>query len=222
MLNFYKIHRHKDQRVFFWSDLHLCHEKDFILVPRGFSCAKIAKEALRNRWLKKITENDVVFLLGDSVVGAGNRGEEELTEFLHSVPFKEIYLMPGNHPSGFSALVDQAVYKGLSLNRDLIFGYNLTDNKRINLIPNYFEVSVEGQMIVMSHYPILSWNKAGKGSYMLFGHVHSNLEKVDWIKNNYLKGKCLDLGIESTPEPLEFAEIQKIMQNKDILKVDHH
>lgn len=223
MLNFYKIHRNKDQKVFFWSDLHLCHEKDFILVPRGFSCAKTAKEALRNRWLKKITENDVVFLLGDSVVGAGNRGEEELTEFLYSVPFKEVYLMPGNHPSGFSQFLNKALQsEEFCFGVDLVLRYRFTNEKTINFIPNYFEVSVEEQMIVMSHYPILSWNKAGKGSYMLFGHVHSNLEKVDWIKNNYLKGKRLDLGIESTPEPLEFAEIQKIMQNKDIIRVDHH
>lgn len=222
MLDFYKIKRGQDKKVFFWSDLHLCHEKDFILVPRGFNCAKTAKDELRNRWLKKITNNDIVFLLGDNIVGAGNNGEKELTNFLHSVPFKEVYLMPGNHVSGFNSIVRQLQYKGASFNENLIFGYDLEENKRINIIPNYFEISVEGQLVVMSHYPLLSWNKAGKGAWMLYGHVHNNLKKTEWIRDNYFKGKCLDLGIEATPEPLEFAEIQKIMQHKDILKIDHH
>lgn len=104
----------------------------------------------------------------------------------------------------------------------LRFKWEISSNKTVYLIPNYLEICIEGQLIVMSHYPILSWNKMSKGSYMLYGHVHNNLCKTQWIKQNYLTGKCLDLSVESTPEPLEFAEIQKIMQNKKTLEVDHH
>lgn len=223
MLNFYKINRHKEQRVFFWSDLHLCHEKDFILVPRGFSCGKEAKEGLRNRWVKKITDNDIVFLLGDSVVGAGNMGEEELTEFLYSVPFKEVYLMPGNHPSGFSQLLNKALQsEEFCFGADLVLRYRFTNDKVINFIPNYFEISVEGQMIVMSHYAVLSWNKMGKGSFHLHGHSHSNLNKTKWIKDNYLIGRVLDLSVENCPFPMEFAEIQKYMQNQQLINSDNH
>ena len=208
------MHRGNDRKIFFWSDLHLCHEKDFILEPRGFACGKSAKESLRNRWNDKITNNDTIFLLGDNIVGAGPNGKNELKDFLHSVNFRTVFLMPGNHPSGFSALLDECFERKENADEFLTFRYDLTSEKMILLIPNYFELSVDHQLIIMSHYPLLSWNKMGKGAWMLYGHVHDNLKKTPWIRDNYFKGKNIDLSVEATPEPLEFAEIQKIMNQK--------
>lgn len=222
MIDFLKITRTPTNQVFFWSDLHLCHAKDFILNPRGFTDVNHAKEETGKRWRTKITNDDTVFLLGDNVVGAGNYGVEELTSFLHTVPFKEVYMMPGNHPSGFKQLFESWFVGNYQPNINLTFRVDLTNEKTIYLIPNYFELCINHQLIVMSHYPQLSWNKMGKGTWMLYGHVHDNLKKTPWIRDNYFKGKNLDLGIEATPHPLEFEEIQRIMNSKEILKVDHH
>ena len=57
---------------------------------------------------------------------------------------------------------------------------------------------------------------------MGFGHCHNNLEKTDWIKNNYLKGKCIDFSWDCYKRPIDFDEIIKIVDKKDILKIDHH
>jgi calcineurin-like phosphoesterase family protein len=222
MLGFYKIKKKQDQKVFFWSDLHLCHDKDFILNPRNFSDATHAKSEISERWRAKISNKDIVFLLGDTVVGAGDKGGEELTQFLHSVSFQEVYLMPGNHVSGYSQILNSAIEQGYSFNKDLILKFNFSEQKIINLIPNYFEISLDGELIVQSHYALLSWNKMGSGSYHLHGHSHSNLNKTQWVKDNYLTGKVFDLSVENCPSPVEFSEIQKYMSNQKIINPDHH
>ena len=221
MIDFLSITRNANRKVFFWSDLHIKHAKDFILNPRNFANAEEAEQICIKRWNAKCTNDDVGFLLGDNIVGAGENGKSALMNVLHQLNFSELYLMPGNHPSGFSSLFRQFIKENLCPDMHLRFRINLNDNKTVYLIPNYFEIVVEGQIIVLSHYPILSWNKM-KESFMLYGHVHNNLRKTEWIRNNYMKGKNHDLSVESSPEPLEFAEIQEIMKNKMILHVDHH
>lgn len=222
MSEFFKIPYTPKSKVFFWSDIHECHAKDFILEPRGFTSVDHAKDETRKRWNAKVTCDDTGFLLGDTVVGAGPDGKNALANLLYSLNFKEMYLMPGNHPSGYSSILQMLRSENIFPDEHWRYVWQMAENKKVYLIPNYFEITVAGQMMVLSHYPLLSWNKMGKDAWMLFGHVHNNLVKTDWIRNNYLIGKCIDLGIEASVEPLEFTELQRIMQKKKAISVDHH
>ena len=76
------------------------------------------------------------------------------------------------------------------------------------------------QQIIMTHYPILSWNRAHYGSWHLHGHCHGSLMKSN---QDYYKRKVMDVGcnvIDYTPASYE--EIKGIMVKKDIISVDHH
>jgi calcineurin-like phosphoesterase family protein len=226
----------EESRVFFWSDIHDSHEKEFILNPRGFKTASEGKEIVKQRWLKKITNKDVVFLLGDLIVGAGRDGEKRFWEMVKELPFKELYLLPGNHYSGYRQAFlrakgegDWVVSEGLTA-----FSYtfeenipqkvvrlNLEERKTIHFVPNYFEIYVNGRPIVLSHYPILSWNGMGKGSWHIHGHCHGSLYNSE-IGKMYYKNRVIDVGIECCPEPLSFEEVKVIMENKTPIAVDHH
>lgn len=76
------------------------------------------------------------------------------------------------------------------------------------------------QQIIMTHYPILSWNRAHYGSWHLHGHCHGSLMKSN---QDYYKRKVIDVGcnvIDYTPASYE--EIKGVMLKKDIISVDHH
>ena len=51
--------------IFFTSDLHFCHNKEFLYVPRGFTNVQDMNEALVENWNKVVKLNDEVYNLGD-------------------------------------------------------------------------------------------------------------------------------------------------------------
>lgn len=215
--------------VFFFSDFHCSHAKDFILNPRGFKTAEEGKEILIKNWNAKVTNNDICFLLGDSVVGAGPNGREVFSEILRRLNYKEIYIMPGNHFSGFSSLFEEKIKYGIDLHYRLSFnGKNIQTEEMgisghiIHLIPNYFEIQVKNQFIVLSHYPILSFNGQNKKSICIFGHTHNNLGKSN-IGKEYLKGRVLEVSPEAIGNfPLSFGEVMERIGNREAIKIDHH
>jgi calcineurin-like phosphoesterase family protein len=91
-------------------------------------------------------------------------------------------------------------------------GYMLDGYKTIQPIPNYFEIWYKKQFLVLSHYPIGSWNKVRKGSFNLFGHCHGT------YKNSV--GKQLDVGFDNFPVPPSFEDVQRILNKKKIEDVD--
>ena len=212
----------------FWSsDIHDSHERDFILKPRGYSSAEEARNNLIKLWNNQVDKNGIVFHLGDIVVGAGQNGYEALTSLLDQLNFKEIYLMAGNHPSGWNQL-----YKKGTEDKE----YNLFDHfgrkslyyngRLIYFIPNYYEIKVGSKLVVMSHYPMASWNKVGKGSFAIHGHCHNNYELGKYQSK---QGKILDVGIESAlsyskreKTLFDYQDILHIMNTKNINQVDHH
>ena len=210
-----------ESKVFFFSDFHAGHERDFILGPRGFKTAEEAKEALIKNWNEKVSNNDTVFLLGDTVVGAGTNGLEVFNELLRRLNYKAAYIFPGNHSSGYSQKFDEVI---ATTNIDNYFRltFSLDGVKTIHLVPNYFEVFVNEKFITLSHYPIFSYNGISKNAWMLFGHCHNNLTKSD-LGKAYLKGKVLDVGPESIGNyPISFNEVFALLNGKEALNIDHH
>lgn len=200
-----------ERKVWVWSDLHLYHDRDFIYGPRGFkSCADMTTAILR-AWRDNVGPHDTLFLLGDTMFGIG--GDQRLMDLFIDMPYGDLYLMPGNHFSGYKQCFDQLTQKhgATSFPLEPSFGHQ---SKHLHFIPNYFECFINQQPFVMSHYPILSWNGYSKGSYLLYGHVHGNLK--------HDLGKAMDMGIEKCPRPQSFWDIDKFMKAKPIKIVDQH
>lgn len=59
----------KEDNIFFWSDLHDGHDRDFIYKPRGFNNVSESHYELIKRWNEKINDSSTVFHLGDIIFG---------------------------------------------------------------------------------------------------------------------------------------------------------
>ena len=45
-------------------------------------------------------------------------------------------------------------------------------------VRDYHELEVEGRFLVLCHYPLRTWNRAGKGAVQLHGHSHGRLKPL--------------------------------------------
>lgn len=211
----------KLNNIFFYSDIHDSHAKDFILNPRGFKNADEGREIIIDRWNDKVTNNDIVFLLGDCVVGAGDHSLERFENLLTVLNYKEIYIQMGNHFAGFRTFFDKAFYEPAA---KIDYYYRLTVNylgRSVHLIPNYYEIIIDNTFINLSHYPLASFNHCSKGAIHIHGHCHNNLKNSELGKLLY-KGKVLDCGVESVESPISFKEVLDILDKRDIVSFDHH
>lgn len=204
--------------VWFWSDLHMGHKCESWENPlwkgRGFSSVEEHDFQLIERWNEKISNQSIVFHLGDILFGFG--GEERLTNLLDRLNFSELYLMFGNHHAGMKQILEKSSITAEGI-RYIDLNY-----KAVYFIPNYFEMFVCGQSIVCSHYPIASWNGQSKGSFMIHGHCHGNLHNSEVGKLLYNSCKILDVGVECCPYPMSFSEIKTFFNNKENKTFDHH
>lgn len=209
-------------KVFFFSDIHASHEKDFILNPRGFKSASEGKEIIINNWNSKVSNEDICFLLGDTVVGAGQNSETVFDEILRRLNYRELYICPGNHFSGFKQKFESEFNSGnrMDIYQRLTF---LVDGVRsVHMIPNYYEIFVNHVPVVLSHYPILSYNGLSRDALHIFGHTHAKL-KESRLGKEYLNGRVLEVTPESIgSSPISFSEVMVLIGNKRSIKVDHH
>lgn len=226
MVNHLKFRETEDSKVYFVSDLHYKHSPQWdipIWKQRGFNSSDEHCDGIIKNHNNVVTNNDICFFLGDSVIGAGADSTQVFKNlFQNCLNYKTAYIMPGNHWAGYRTLFNSALEAGNRIDEFYRLKIDEINGREVYFIPNYYEIIMGYRLFVMSHYPILSWHDHGKGSIMLFGHVHNNLRKTDWIKDNYLKGKTLDISWDCYQRPLSSEEILKMTNNKKILKIDHH
>lgn len=67
---------------------------------------------------------------------------------------------------------------------------------------NILELAIEGQEIVLCHYPMRAWNRSHYGAWNLFGHVHGAYDDLP-------NGKSLDVGVDSHDfKPWSFEQLK--------------
>ena len=67
-------------KIFLTSDLHFCHDREFVYKPRGFSSIDEMNSEIINRWNSVVNCDDVVYLLGDVMLGDNSTGLSYLKE----------------------------------------------------------------------------------------------------------------------------------------------
>ena len=116
-------------------------------------------ERIVENWNSVVNNNDTTFILGD--IGRFDRKEdvERTCSIISRLKGKRV-LVSGNHD--FCGLKDQRV-------RQLFYSIN----DYLEVIDNYNGIN---QKLVLSHYPIFSWNGCYKDTVLLYGHVHNNFD----------------------------------------------
>ena len=196
--------RNNEPKVFFTSDTHYSHKNICRGVSnweggkgtRDFENLQEMNDAIVDGINSTVGEDDILYHDGDWSFG----GFHKINEFRRKIKCKNVHLILGNHDVH------------IARNKQGVAG-------NFSSVAHYRELEIEGQKIVMSHYPMIVWNNHFHGAWMLFGHCHGSLD----VK--HLNGrKTMDIGIDIHPEfrPYSFEELKEIMDKKSIHFIDHH
>lgn len=210
-----------DDKIFFWSDMHINHSRSWVVQARGFNTVEEHDEALISRWNAAVSDDSIVFHLGDMTFT--DPDGERFASLARRLKYNRLFHLWGNHASGAKTVyrkvlaadfLDRDVYQNMEL---YPMGWPVdgdVDHVMV-FVPQYLEVSVRNTDLVLCHYPINSWNNMAGGSLHCHGHTHGNLKHV--MPNR------LDVGVDSFPNgPVSLAEIKRLTNGHIPEIVDHH
>lgn len=145
---------------YYISDLHLFHEASIKYDNRPFCTLEEMHNAIMKNWNDTVTNGDTVYILGDISMRGTN---EELIAFVAKLKGQKL-LIKGNHDK-----VSDFRYKQLFS--------GIYDYKELNDTAHK-----ETYHLVLSHYPVFSWNGMNRGAVLLYGHVHEGAEDTYFQK----------------------------------------
>lgn len=182
--------------TFFTSDLHFCHDKDFVYAARGFESIDEMNTEIVRRWNERVMPDDDVYILGDLTLGnveEGLRLIAKLNGYLH--------IIRGNHDTD-------------------------TKSERYMELPNVVSVEFatiyryKKAIFWLSHYPTITANYDDDKPWAqhlvcLFGHTHQISPFYEIIKHAGENPYMYNVGMDAhncTPIPIE--EIIENIRNK--------
>lgn len=175
-------------KIFFTSDLHLGHKNILDFDDRPFASVEEMEREIIERWNKKVSQEDLVYILGD----ISFYGDRKTCEIMEKLNGRKV-LIKGNHDDWIDGKAETCFEE-------------IADYKEIHLAGNIH--------IVLCHYPITFFNRHHYGAYMFYGHVHMTDE---WIMVENYKYELERLGIKCNMynvgtmlwnyEPVTFEEI---------------
>lgn len=140
--------------IYFTSDLHFCHNRDFLYGPRGFTNAQDMNKAIVNNWNKTVSTDDDVYVLGDLMLNDNVEGMR-LLQMLNG----KLHIVLGNHDT------DERI-KLYQMARNVVEVVHATPLK------------YEGYHFFLCHYPAITANFYDNNKTMkqrlicLYGHTH--------------------------------------------------
>ena len=145
--------------IWFTSDTHFCHNRDFLFQPRGFTNVDDMNKAIIERWNSVVKPNDEVYHLGDIALNDIDTAISYINRLNGT-----IYWIRGNHDS--EKKIDTI----------------------INECPSVWDMGWARQMKIdkysfyLSHYPTLTTNFDDKHFSQhvinLHGHTH---QQTNWL-----------------------------------------
>jgi calcineurin-like phosphoesterase family protein len=172
--------------LFFTSDLHFYHANVIKYCNRPFTSVEEMNETFIERWNSVVPPDGKVWLLGD-IFFCDAKNAAEILARLNG----EKHLILGNH--------DKLIRNNLQLQK-LFF----------KIYPDLHQETIDGVPVIMSHYPLLTWNRAHWGSFMLHGHVHST-SPTNGIHRRY------DVGVDANSyAPVSWAKIKDVLNGIEI------
>lgn len=165
--------------IFFTSDLHFYHANVIKYCNRPWDSAEEMNEGLIANWNSVVRDNDKVWILGDLFFC----GHEESLSILKRLKGRK-HLILGNHDK-------------------MIRNQKQVQAEFERVYPDLYEESIAGVKVVMCHYPLLTWNKAHYGSFMLHGHSHGTARYP-------FTGRIMDVGVDSNNyTPISWEDIHQ-------------
>lgn len=148
--------------IYFTSDLHFGHAKEFLWRPRGFNSIEEHDEAIISNWNSVIEPQDTVYILGDLTLDKEYARGVEKINFLNGNKI----IVRGNHDTEVR----------LEWYKDMVFDLKDVQNSI------YFAPSRKFRFY-LSHYPVLLDNDQNPSKrWCLCGHSHT---KNKWMHEQF-------------------------------------
>lgn len=181
----------RDEKVWFTADSHIGHRKIIRYCQRPFSDVEEMNETLIANWNNVVGKDDFVFHLGDFSVG----GSAEWTSLLGRLNGR-IFLVLGNHDMN-------NIGQGFM--------------KRFEDVSMQMLISIGSQRIYLNHYPFLCYGGAYRGTWQLFGHVHTCPCRSgrDYPRLVNLFPTQYDVGVDNNNfTPVSFEQVEMIIREQ--------
>ena len=148
--------------IYVTSDLHFCHNKDFIYEARGFDSVEEMNEAIVRRWNTVVSNEDEVYVLGDLMLNDDVEG----VRLINSLNRKSLFIVRGNHDTASRTTKYSTLKKFAGIDNAMYLNYG-------------------SYHFYLSHYPTLTSNfdhdKPLKSRLInLCGHSHVTDSFEDW------------------------------------------
>jgi len=219
------------KNIWFTSDLHLGHNKDFLYSPRGCSSRDEHVNMIIDGINSQAGPADLIFHCGDMCLSSTFK---EFMSWVMEIKCNNVYSIIGNHESNFSKLITNQQLRHVPSE---LWGYMESDKQYCGMGPQQEITIIEpsgimGQKayrypITLNHYPMQLWNKSHHGSWHLCGHLHGSFAETAIDYPHY---KRFDCGVENGLKYKEIGEgfmfhwedVKVIMSEKSIFNGDHH
>lgn len=170
-------------KIWFTSDTHFCHNRDFMFCPRGFTNIQDHDETIQMLWNDLIAPDDDVYLLGDVFLMDNNKGLE-LFKSLNG----NIHIILGNHDT--ESRIDSFI-----------------QCENVVSISYAERIKLKKYIFILSHCPMLVHNcRDNAPVWNLHGHTHS----PDKFSEFY---HCYNVALDAhNNRPVELDEIIQDIQ----------
>lgn len=173
--------------TFFTSDLHFGHANIIKFCNRPFLSVDHMNQELIKNINSTVGLDDTLYILGDLAF----MQESEIIKILNQINCKNLHFIDGNH--------DKKIRNDSGIKR-YFKSYDV-----------YKEINVNGQHIILFHFPLLEWNAGHRGAWMLHGHTHGTLVLPERLQDK----KIVDVGVDVWDmKPVSFNDLTIYMHDK--------
>jgi calcineurin-like phosphoesterase family protein len=148
--------------VYFCSDFHFCHDREFIYKPRGFDSVYEMNEQIIKNFNEVMDWTDDLYILGDCFL---NNNEEGIS-YMRRLPGKK-HVIWGNH--------------------DTVARQELMETEGWDCLGYAHQMRLNGYSLYLSHYPTLTANHDDnkplkRKTICVCGHTHTQDKFQDFDK----------------------------------------
>ena len=169
--------------IYLTADMHFGHSGVIELSHRPFSNVQEMDRLITYNWNNTVSKRDTVYVLGD----VWYKSERNAADYVQKLNGKK-YLIKGNHDS-----------KALKNNEFV---------KLFEDIQDIMETIIDGERVIMCHYPMGEWNGYFRGAWHAHGHIHNNRTGV--FEYLLTQERALNAGVDINGfRPVTFKELKE-------------
>ncbi len=131
---------------YFVADTHFGHEKMRLI--RGFASVQEMDEHLIERWNRRVTDEDDVYIAGDLFY----KNERPVEEYLARLKGRK-HLAIGNHDRQWLSRIRAEEW--------------------FEEVAFVLEADRKGDYFTICHYPMMDWYRRRHGAHLIYGHIHA-------------------------------------------------